>query len=74
MSCDTLVKVIGTLVICGFGLFSEATDSLGEPGLEIRSFEGHPGGVTAIAVTPDGRHVASGGREGTVTGSIFWFS
>ncbi len=66
MPRDALVKLMGSLVICALALFNGASDSLGKPGLEIRSFDGHPGGVTEIAITPDGRHVASAGRQGTV--------
>lgn len=32
----------------------------------MRSLAGHPAGVLTLAFSPDGRRLASGGREGTV--------
>jgi len=38
----------------------------GRTGKELRHFEGHSGGVFALALTGDGRTLASAGRDSTV--------
>ena len=48
------------------GVFIGGNTSYGQSSLEVRTFEGHSGGVTAVAVTPDGRHVVAGDRDYTV--------
>jgi WD40 repeat protein len=37
-----------------------------ETGKEVRHFKGHSGGVESVAFSPDGRHILSAGRVGTV--------
>ncbi|MBI5491200.1 MAG: PD40 domain-containing protein [Deltaproteobacteria bacterium] len=38
----------------------------GATGRELRSFTGHAGGALCAAFSPDGRRIATGGRDGTV--------
>ncbi len=35
-------------------------------GVMVSSFTAHPGGVKAVAISPDGKRIASGGMDGTV--------
>jgi WD40 repeat protein len=35
-------------------------------GNEIKKLEGHEGGITSIAITPDGKNIVSGSFDGTI--------
>ena len=71
------VKIVLVSVFFSLLIVIEATSTLADSKLKILTFEGHPGGVTGIAVTPDGHQVVSGGRDKTVklwditTGALF---
>jgi WD40 repeat protein len=61
----------GNMAISGRGRRPVMLDAYGNPvnvdsGKEMRRYEGHNGAVYHVALSPDGRSLLSGGRDGTV--------